>query len=168
MIVYTKCFLFHHKTTTFKSKIHPPCLNFAVYTVHMQSYMLPHMLDALLVSKLFFIVCGRVQSGDIPMSELQKISDNNEQMKRLCAAVIVQGDKKESGQLSFRAVQSALHQRLQEFRVFDQHRSCLYTFPRFSQHFSLIGIIMCNEYRKMQPGVQYLVVAFFFYENFAA
>ena len=59
------------------------------------------------------------------MSELQKISDNDEQMKRLCAAVTVQGDKKESGQLSFRAVQSALHQRLQEFRAFDQHRSCL-------------------------------------------
>ena len=70
-------------------------------------------------------VCGRVQSGDIPMSELQKISDNDEQMKRLCAAVTVQGDKKESGQLSFKAIQSALHQRLQEFHAFDQHRSCL-------------------------------------------
>lgn len=72
-------------------------------------------------------VCSRIQSGDILKSqsaELEKISDNYEQMKRLCTAVTVQGDKKGSRQLSFKAVQSALHQRLQEFLAFDKH--CFY------------------------------------------
>jgi len=66
-----------------------------------------------------------VQSGNIPVIELQKINDNDGQMKRLCAALTVQGDKKENGQLSFKTVESALHQRMQEFHAFDQHRSYL-------------------------------------------
>ena len=70
-------------------------------------------------------VCGRVQSGDIPMSELRKIKGNSEQMKRLCAAATVQGDKKEGKQLSFNTVQGALQQRLKEFSSFEQKRSYL-------------------------------------------
>lgn len=70
-------------------------------------------------------VCGRVQSGDISMSELHKIKGNSEQMKRLCAAVTVQGDKKEGRQLSFNTVQGALQQRLEEFSTFEQKRSYL-------------------------------------------
>ena len=67
-------------------------------------------------------VCGKVQSGDIPMSELRKIKGNSEQMKRLCAAATVQGDKKEGKQLSFNTVQGALQQRLEEFSTFEQKR----------------------------------------------
>ena len=59
------------------------------------------------------------------MGVLQKVSDNNEQMKRLCEAGTVQGDKEENGQLSFKAVQCVLDHRLQEFHAFEQHRSYL-------------------------------------------
>ena len=91
-------------------------------------------------------VCYRIQSGDILKSqsaELEKISDNYEQMKRLCAAVTVQGDKKGSRQLSFKAVQSALHQRLQEFRAFDENYFYL---SHLCSHLS--GNVQGNEFCK--------------------
>jgi len=91
-------------------------------------------------------VCFRIQNGDVlkgQSAELEKISDNYEQMKRLCAAVTVQGDKKGSKQLSFKAVQSALHQRLQEFRAFDEH--CFYL-SHLCSHLS--GNVQGNKFCK--------------------
>ena len=40
VIQFTNCFLFRHKNP-YTETTHLPCLNFAIYAVHMQSYMLP-------------------------------------------------------------------------------------------------------------------------------
>ena len=66
-----------------------------------------------------------MQKRNISVAELQKIKDNHEQMKRLCEAATAHGDSKESGQLSYKAVNSALSQIMDEFKVFEEHRSDL-------------------------------------------
>ena len=70
-------------------------------------------------------VCDHMQKRNISVTELQKIKDNHEQMKRLCEAATAHGDSKESGQLSYKAVNSALSQIMEEFKVFEEHRSHL-------------------------------------------
>ena len=70
-------------------------------------------------------VCDRIQKHNISVTELQKIKDNHEQMKRLCEAATAHGDSEESGQLSYKAVNSALSQIMEEFKAFEEHRSHL-------------------------------------------
>ena len=70
-------------------------------------------------------VCDHMQKRNISVTELQKIKDNHEQMKRLCEAATAHVDSKESGQLSYKAVNSALSQIMEEFKVFEEHRSHL-------------------------------------------
>ena len=57
--------------------------------------------------------------------QLEKISGKEEQMKRLCAVMTVHADKKEKEKFSFKTVQSAFHQRLQEVKAFEERRSYL-------------------------------------------
>ena len=70
-------------------------------------------------------VCDHMQKRNISITELQKIKDNHEQMKRLCEAATAHGDSEENGQLSYKAVNSALSQIMEEFKVFEEHRSHL-------------------------------------------
>ena len=70
-------------------------------------------------------VCDHMQKRNISVTELQKIKDNHEQMKRLCEAATAHGDSEESGQLSYKAVNSALSQIMEEFKAFEEHRSHL-------------------------------------------
>ena len=70
-------------------------------------------------------VCNHMQKRSISVTELQKIKDNHEQMKRLYEAATAHGDSEESGQLSFQAVNSALSQIMEEFKVFEERRSHL-------------------------------------------
>ena len=71
-------------------------------------------------------VCDHMQKRNISVAELQKIKDNHEQMKRLCeAANTAHGDSKESGQLSYKGVNSALSQIMEEVKVFEECRSQL-------------------------------------------
>ena len=70
-------------------------------------------------------VCVQMQTRSITVTELQKIKNNQEQMKRLCEAATVNGDSKESGQLSYKAVESVLSQIMEEFGVFEEHLSHL-------------------------------------------
>ena len=72
----------------------------------------------------FQVVCDDMQKRNISVTELQKIKDNHEQMKRLCEAATAH-DSKESGQLSYKAVNSALSQIMEEFKVFKEHQSHL-------------------------------------------
>ena len=69
-------------------------------------------------------VCDQMQTRSITVTELQKIKSNQEQMKMLCEAATVSGDK-ESGQLSYKAVDSVLSQIMQEYDVFEEHVSHL-------------------------------------------
>ena len=69
-------------------------------------------------------VCNQMQTRSITVTELRKIKNNQEQMKRLCEAATVSGDK-ESGQLSYEAVDSALSQIMEEYDVFEEHLSHL-------------------------------------------
>ena len=46
-------------------------------------------------------------------------------MKRLCDAATAQGGENENGQLSYRAVDSALSQIMEEFDALEEHRSHL-------------------------------------------
>ena len=71
-------------------------------------------------------VCDHIQKRNISVTELQKIKDNHEQMKRLCEAATAHGNSEESGQLSYKAVNSALSQITEEFKVFEEHRSHLF------------------------------------------
>ena len=66
-----------------------------------------------------------MQKRTISVTELQKIKDNHEQMKRLYEAATAHGDSKESGQLSYKAFNSALSQIMEEFQVFEKYRSHL-------------------------------------------
>ena len=66
-----------------------------------------------------------MQKRSISVTELQKIKNNHEQMKRLCEAATAHGDSEENGQLSYKAVNSALSQIMEEFKVFEEHRSYL-------------------------------------------
>ena len=70
-------------------------------------------------------VCDRMQERSISVTELQKIKNNHEQMKRLCEAATAHGDSKESGQLLYHTVNSALSQIVEEFNEFEEHRSHL-------------------------------------------
>ena len=74
---------------------------------------------------LFREVCDQMQTRSITVTELQKIKNNQEQMKRLCEAATVSGDSKESGQFSYKAVDSVLSQIMEEFGVFEDHLSHL-------------------------------------------
>ena len=69
-------------------------------------------------------VCDQMQTRSITVTELQKIKSNQEQMKRLCEAATVSGDK-ESGQLSYKAVDGVLSQIMEEYDVFEEHVSHL-------------------------------------------
>ena len=66
-----------------------------------------------------------MQKHSISVTKLQKIKDNREQMKRLCEAATAHGDSKESGQLSYHTVNSALSQIMEEFNGFEEHQSHL-------------------------------------------
>ena len=71
---------------------------------------------------LFQDVFDRLQTHSVSITELQKIKDNLGQMKRLCGAATA---RKGSGQLSYKAVDSALSQIMEEFDAFEEHRSHL-------------------------------------------
>ena len=66
-----------------------------------------------------------MQKRDISIIELREIKDHYEQMKRLCEAATAHGDSKESGQFSYKAIDSALSQIMEEFNVFEEHQSRL-------------------------------------------
>ena len=73
----------------------------------------------------FQVVCDDMQKRSISVTELQKIKNNHEQMKRLCEAATTHGDSKESGQLLYHTVNSALSQIMEEFNEFEEHQSHL-------------------------------------------
>ena len=66
-----------------------------------------------------------MQKRKISLIELREIKDNYEQMKRLCEAATTHGGSNESGQLSYTGVDSALSHIMEEFNVFEEHRSHL-------------------------------------------
>ena len=66
-----------------------------------------------------------MEKRSILVTELQKIKNNHEQMKRLCEAATAHGDSKESGQFSYKAVNSALSRIMEEFNGFEEHQSHL-------------------------------------------
>lgn len=70
-------------------------------------------------------VCDHMQKRKISLIELREIKDNYEQMKRLCEAATTHGGSNESGQLSYTGVDSALSHIMEEFNVFEEHRSHL-------------------------------------------
>jgi len=66
-----------------------------------------------------------MQKRSISVTELRKIKENLNQMKRLCDAATAHGGEKENGQLSYKAVDSTLSQIMEEFDAFEEHRSHL-------------------------------------------
>ena len=58
----------------------------------------------------------------ISVTELQKIKENLNQMRRLCEAATAHGGEKESGQFSYKAVDSTLSQIMEEFHAFEEHQ----------------------------------------------
>ena len=71
---------------------------------------------------MFQDVFDRLQIHSISITELRKIKCNLGQMKRLCEAATAQGG---SGQLSYKVVDSALSQIMEEFDAFEERRSYL-------------------------------------------
>ena len=67
-------------------------------------------------------VCDNMQKRKISVIELREIKDHYEQMKRLCEAATTHN---ESGQLSYTGIDSVLSQIMEEFNVFEDHRSHL-------------------------------------------
>ena len=72
---------------------------------------------------MFQDVFDRLQIHSISITELRKIKRNLGQMKRLCEAATAHGG---SGQLSYKIIDSALSQIMEEFEVFEEHRSHLF------------------------------------------
>ena len=68
---------------------------------------------------MFKEVCDHLQKHSVSITELRKIKRNLGQMKRLCEAATAHGG---SGQLSYKAVDSALSQIIEEFDAFEEHR----------------------------------------------
>ena len=66
-----------------------------------------------------------MQKRNISLIELREIKDHYEQMKRLCEAATAHGDSEESGQFSYKTIDSALSQIMEEFDAFEEHRSHL-------------------------------------------
>ena len=70
-------------------------------------------------------VCDRMQDRSISVSELRKIKDHYEQMKRLCEAATANGDSVVDRHLSYRKVDNTLAQTMEELQVLEEHRSHL-------------------------------------------
>ena len=68
---------------------------------------------------LFQDVFDRLQTHSVSITELRKIKCNLGQMKRLCGAATAH---KSSGQLSYKAVDNALSQIMEELDAFEKHR----------------------------------------------
>ena len=66
-----------------------------------------------------------MQKRSISVMELKEIKDHYEQMKRLCEAATTDERSKESGRLSYKAIDSILSQTMEEFNAFEEHRSHL-------------------------------------------
>ena len=71
---------------------------------------------------MFQDVFDRLQTHSVSITELRKIERNLGQMKRLCEAATAH---KGSGQLSYKAVDSALSQTMEEFKAFKKYWSRL-------------------------------------------
>jgi len=63
-----------------------------------------------------------MQKRSISVTELRKIKENLNQMRRLCEAATAHGGEKENGQLSYKAVDSTLSQIMEEFHAFEEHQ----------------------------------------------
>jgi len=63
-----------------------------------------------------------MQKRSISITEIRKIKENLNQMKRLCDAVTAHGGEKENGQFSYKAVDSTLSQIMEELHAFEEHR----------------------------------------------
>ena len=70
-------------------------------------------------------VCDHMQKRSISVTELEKIKEHHAQMKRLCDAATAHGGEKETGQLSYKAMDSVLSQIMEEFGAFEEHQSHL-------------------------------------------
>ena len=68
-------------------------------------------------------VSRQVQSGDISVEQLHKMESSKKQMKRLCAAATPQDMETD---LAYNTVSHALHQRLEEYQMFERNKRNLF------------------------------------------
>jgi hypothetical protein len=66
-------------------------------------------------------VCNKLQSGEVNIEDLQKLSKNQEQMQRLCVAV----SSNEDGRYSYELVETAVKKRLDEYRAVRRRREVI-------------------------------------------
>ena len=66
-------------------------------------------------------MCDKLQSGEVNIEDLQKVSNNPEQMQRLCIAVSSSKD----GRYSYRSVETAVKKRLEEYRAVKRRREVI-------------------------------------------
>ena len=88
-------------------------------------------------------VCDQILRSEITMEELQKITKDLEQMQRLCAAATFQCKRKKKEE-----VKIALHQRLEEFEMFERRREHLHHLCS-QLHIGVQGITLITLY----PGL---------------
>ena len=66
-------------------------------------------------------MCDKLQSGEVNIEDLQKLSNNQEQMQRLCVAVSSSKD----GRYSYKLVEAAVKKRLEEHRAVKRRREVI-------------------------------------------
>ena len=66
-------------------------------------------------------MCDKLQSGEVNIEDLQKLSYNQEQMQRLCVAVSSSKD----GRYSYKFVETAVKKRLEEHRAVKRRKEVL-------------------------------------------
>ena len=66
-------------------------------------------------------MCDKLQSGEVNIEDLKKLSNNQEQMQRLCVAVSSSKD----GWYSYKSVETAIKKRLEEHRAVKRRKEVL-------------------------------------------
>jgi hypothetical protein len=66
-------------------------------------------------------VCDKLQSGEVNIEDLQKVSKHQEQMQRLCVAV----SSSKNGRYSYESVDTAVKKRLEEYRAVKRRKEVI-------------------------------------------
>ena len=67
------------------------------------------------------IMCDKLQNGEVNIEDLRKLSNNQEEMQRLCIAVSSSKD----GWYSYKSVETAVKKRLEEHRAVKRRKEVL-------------------------------------------
>ena len=67
-------------------------------------------------------MCDKLQSGEVNIEDLQKVSKNREQMQRLCLAI---SSNKEDARYSYTSVETVVKKRLEEYTAVKRRKEVL-------------------------------------------